>query len=230
MALAPPVAHRPTVVGLLALTFATGLVDAISVLVLGHVFVANMTGNLVFLGFWFVPHSGVDLTAAAVALVSFVIGAVFGGRLTRRLGHDVRRWLTVALGTEAAVLLALSVLAGSGVLGYDGGGRLILITGLAAAFGAQSVTARQFGIPELTTTVLTMTIVGIGSDSRLAGGTGHRERLRYLAVFTMVTGAVIGATLSRFVVAPVIALAALSVAAGLAILRHGPAPVPGLST
>ena len=50
----------------LLLTFATGIVDAISVLVLGHVFVANMTGNVIFLGFWFGPHSGVDLTAAAV--------------------------------------------------------------------------------------------------------------------------------------------------------------------
>ncbi len=50
-----PVSARLTVTGLLLLTFATGLVDAISVLVLGHVFVANMTGNVIFLGFWFVP-------------------------------------------------------------------------------------------------------------------------------------------------------------------------------
>ena len=226
MAIASPVAYRPTVAALLALTFATGLVDAISVLVLGHVFVANMTGNLIFLGFWFAPHSGVDLTAAAVALVSFVAGAVLGGRLVRHLGHDLRLWLTVALGAEAAVLLVLSGLAGAGVLDYHGGGRLILITGLAVAFGAQSVAARQFGIPELTTTVLTMTVVAIGSDSRLAGGTGHRERLRYLVVVTMVAGAVVGATLSRFVVAPVIALAAVSVAAGLAILLRGPAADP----
>ncbi|EUA43972.1 hypothetical protein I553_8306 [Mycobacterium xenopi 4042] len=47
--------HRSTVAALLLLTFATGIVDAISVLVLGHVFVANMTGNVIFLGFWFVP-------------------------------------------------------------------------------------------------------------------------------------------------------------------------------
>ena len=53
-----PVSERMTVVGLLLLTFATGIVDAVSVLVLGHVFVANMTGNVIFLGFWFVPHSG----------------------------------------------------------------------------------------------------------------------------------------------------------------------------
>jgi hypothetical protein len=39
MAVASPVARRPAVVALLSLTFATGLVDAISVLVLGHVFV-----------------------------------------------------------------------------------------------------------------------------------------------------------------------------------------------
>ena len=53
-----PVSERMTVAGLLLLTFATGIVDAVSVLVLGHVFVANMTGNVIFLGFWFVPHSG----------------------------------------------------------------------------------------------------------------------------------------------------------------------------
>ena len=78
------------------------------------------------------------------------------------------------------------------------------------------------------------TIVGIGMDSRLAGGRGERERLRYAVVLTMCGGAVVGATLSRFTVAPVIALAALSVAAGLAVFRHGPstdrgtAPSPGV--
>jgi uncharacterized membrane protein YoaK (UPF0700 family) len=185
------------------------------------VFVANMTGNVIFLGFWFVPHSGVDLTAAAVAFVSFVTGAVLGGRLMRHLDHDVRRWLTVALGAEVAALLALAGLAGAGVLTYHGGGRLLLIVGLALVFGSQSVAARQFGIQELSTTVLTATIVGIGMDSRLAGGTGLREKLRYAVVGTMCAGAVVGATLSRVVVAPVIGLAALSVAAGLVIFRYG---------
>ena len=71
-----PVSQQFTVTALLLLTFATGLVDAVSVLVLGHVFVANMTGNVIFLGFWFVPHSGVDLWAAVVAFVSFITGAV----------------------------------------------------------------------------------------------------------------------------------------------------------
>jgi uncharacterized membrane protein YoaK (UPF0700 family) len=217
-----PVSERLTVAGLLLLTFATGLVDAISVLVLGHVFVANMTGNVIFLGFWFVPHSGVDLTAAVVAFVSFVAGTVLGGRLARHLDDEVRRWLTVALGVEVVVLVTLAILAGTGVLDYHHNTKLFLIAGLAITFGSQNGTARQFGIQELSTTVLTSTIVGIGFDSRLAGGTGHREKLRYSVVVTMCAGAAVGATMSRFTVAPVIALAAVAVAVTAIIFGLGP--------
>lgn len=224
MAIASPVSERLTVVALLLLTFATGLVDAISVLVLGHVFVANMTGNVIFLGFWFVPHSGVDMTAAVVAFVSFVIGTIIGGRFARHLDYEVRTWLTAALGTEVVLLTALAVLAGTGVLSYHANGKLILIAGLAVTFGAQNAAARQFGIQELSTTVLTSTIVGIGSESRLAGGRGEREKLRYSVVLTMLAGATVGATMSRFMVAPVIGLAAVVVAGSLAVFRYGPRP------
>src|SRR5581483_10956340 len=143
-----PVSDRLTVAALLLLTFATGLVDAISVLILGHVFVANMTGNIIFLGFWFVPRSGVDLTAAVVAFVGFLIGTVVGGRLTRHLGTPTRRWLTTSLGVEVAVLITLSILAGAGVLSYHANTKLILIAGLATTFGLQNATARQFGVQE----------------------------------------------------------------------------------
>ena len=40
---------RPLPPTLLLLTLTTGLVDAVSFLGLGHVFTANMTGNVVFL-------------------------------------------------------------------------------------------------------------------------------------------------------------------------------------
>jgi uncharacterized membrane protein YoaK (UPF0700 family) len=222
MPVVSPVSERLTVVGLLLLTFATGLVDAISVLVLGHVFVANMTGNVIFLGFWFVPHSGVDLTAALVAFGGFVFGTVIGGRFARHLDERTRTWLFAALGMEVVVLVVLSILAGTGVLDYRDNTKLILIAGLAITFGEQNATARVFGIQELSTTVLTSTIVGIGFDSRLAGGTGHREKLRYSVVLTMLGGAVVGATMSLFTVAPVIALAAAAVAVSALIFRFGP--------
>lgn len=224
MATESPVSQRTTVTALLLLTFATGLVDAVSVLVLGHVFVANMTGNVIFLGFWFVPHSGVDMAAAVVAFISFMTGTVLGGRLARHLDAEVRRWLVVSLSIEVVLLATLATLAGAGVLEYQDRGRLLLIAGLAVTFGMQNATARQFGIQELSTTVLTSTIVGIGFDSRLAGGTGDRERLRYGVVLTMLGGAVLGATLTRFAVAPIIGLAALVVAASAALFRFGPAP------
>ncbi|MEZ0339094.1 YoaK family protein [Mycobacterium sp. pV006] len=221
MALQSPVSRRLTVTALLLLTFTTGLIDAVSVLVLGHVFVANMTGNVIFLGFWFVPHSGVDLTAAVVAFGGFVLGTVAGGRFSRHLDHDVRRWLAVALGTEVAILAVLAVLAGTGVLDYHDNTKLYLIAGLAVAFGIQNATARQFGIQELSTTVLTQTIVGLGFDSRVAGGTGQGEKLRYTVVLTMCAGAVVGATLTLVTVAPIIGLAAVLVTVAAAIFWFG---------
>jgi uncharacterized membrane protein YoaK (UPF0700 family) len=217
-----PVSERLTVVALLLLTFATGLVDAVSVLKLGHVFVANMTGNVIFLGFWFVTDSGVDVTAALVAFICFVMGAVAGGRLARHLGHEVGRWLTITLSSEVVMLVTLSILAGTGVLDYDDNTKLFLIAGLAVTFGIQNSTARQFGIQELSTTVLTTTISGIGFDSRLAGGTGDREKLRYSVVLSLCGGAVVGATMTRFTVSPVIALAAVVVAVAAVIFRFGP--------
>ncbi|AFM14959.1 putative membrane protein [Mycolicibacterium chubuense NBB4] len=221
MSLASPVSPRRTHIALLLLTFTTGLIDAVSVLVLGHVFVANMTGNMIFLGFWFVPHSGVDLTAAVVAFFGFVTGTVVAGRLFRHLGGNVRRWLATALGLEVVILLALAALTGSGVLDYHDDRKLFLIAGLAIAFGDQNATARQFGIQELSTTVLTQTIVGIGFDSRLAGGTGDREKLRYGVVLTMCSGAVVGATLTRVTVAPIIVIAAVLVAVSAAVFCLG---------
>ncbi|HET7665522.1 MAG TPA: YoaK family protein [Mycobacterium sp.] len=222
MPVASPASERTTLVCLLLLTFATSIVDAISVLVLGHVFVANMTGNIIFLGFWFAPHTVVDMTAALVAFASFVTGAILGGRLSRYLDDDVRRWLTVALGTEVVVLVTLSIFCGTGLLGYYDSTKLIVIAGLAVTFGIQAVTARQFGIQEMSTTVLTTTIVGIGFDSRIAGGKGRREKLRFSVVLTMCAGALVGATLTRWFVAPVIALSAAVVALAAAVFRFGP--------
>ncbi|WP_019973272.1 YoaK family protein [Mycobacterium sp. 141] len=221
MAIQSPVSDRLTVTALLLLTFATGVVDAVSVLVLGHVFVANMTGNVIFLGFWLVPHSGVDLAAAVVAFVSFVVGTVVGGRFARHLQSSPRTWLTVTHSVEVVILLMLSALAGAGVLDYQDNRKLILISGLAITFGIQNATARQFGIQELSTTVLTQTIVGIGLDSRLAGGTGERAKLRYGVVATMMGGAMVGASLTLVAVAPVIALAALVIAVSALIFRFG---------
>ncbi|HEY3994381.1 MAG TPA: YoaK family protein [Mycobacterium sp.] len=221
MPVVSPVSERSTVVALLLLTFATGLADATSILVLGHVFVANMTGNTIFLGFWLAPNTTIDLRAVAVAMPTFVCTTIVSGRLARRFGDRTRPWITTVLTTEITLLVVLSILAGTGTLHYYDNTKLIMIGILAVTFGLQHSSARQFGIQELSTTVLTSTIVSLGLDSRLAGGTGDRQKLRLTVVFTMCAGAFLGATMTRFVVAPVFVVAATVIATSLLIFRFG---------
>lgn len=222
MAVTSPVSQRSTVAALLLLTFATGLADSISILVLGHVFVANMTGNVIFLGFWLAPRTSVDLTAVVVALPTFVCTTILSGRMSRHFADRTRPWITTVLAVEIGLLVVLAIAAGAGILQYHNNTKLIIIAMLAVTFGLQHSSARQFGIQELSTTVLTSTIVSLGLDSRLAGGAGDRQALRLGVVSTMCAGAFLGATMSRFVVAPVFAVAAAVVAASLLIFRFGP--------
>lgn len=222
MAVTSPVSERWTVAALLLLTFATGLADSISILALGHVFVANMTGNVIFLGFWLAPSTTIDLTAVAVALPTFICTTIVSGRLSRHFGVRTRTWITTVLATEITLLVTLAVVAGAGLLRYQGNSKLIMIGILAVTFGLQHSSARQFGIQELSTTVLTSTIVSLGLDSRLAGGTGERHRLRIGVVATMCAGAFLGATMSRYVIAPVFVVAAAVIATSLLIFRWGP--------
>jgi uncharacterized membrane protein YoaK (UPF0700 family) len=223
MAVTSPVSQRLTVAALLLLTFATGLADAISILVLGHVFVANVTGNVIFLGFWLAPKTDIDMTAVLVTLPTFVCTTILSGRLSRHFGDRARAWISTVLALEIVLLVTLSILAGAGVLPYHDNTKLVMIGILAVTFGLQHSSARQFGIQELSTTVLTSTIVSLGLDSHLAGGTGARAKLRLGVVCTMCAGAFVGATMSRFVVAPVFALTAAVVAVSLLIFRFGSA-------
>ena len=73
--------------------------------------------------------------------------------------------------------------------------RYALIVPLAVAMGIQNATARRLAVPDLTTTVLTLTLTGIAADSRLAGGTGGHPARRLIAVTAMFTGALLGALL-----------------------------------
>jgi Protein of unknown function (DUF1275) len=73
------------------------------------------------------------------------------------------------------------------------GDRYGLIVVLATCMGAQNATARRLAVPDLTTTVLTLTITGIAADSALVGGTGSRAGRRLVSVTAMLVGALVGA-------------------------------------
>lgn len=67
--------RHPLARALLALTFSTGVVDAVSYLALGRVFTANMTGNVVLLGFGIAGGDGLPVVAPMVSLGAFLVGA-----------------------------------------------------------------------------------------------------------------------------------------------------------
>src|ERR1700759_3673800 len=93
---------------LLILTVVTGVVDSVSILALGRVFVANMTGNVVFAGFAITGAPGFSLGASLFALAGFLVGAGAGARLTARAGHDRALHLRAATAAEF-ILLALAL-------------------------------------------------------------------------------------------------------------------------
>ncbi len=213
MAVPSPLGRRQTVAALLTLTAVTGLVDAVSYLRLGRVFVANMTGNVVFLGFSADPHSGLSAAASVIAIAGFMLGALAGGRAAHHLaGQRPRQWLATAFTAEALILGLVAVLAGAAVLPYAGDGRFATIAILAAALGIQNSTVRHLGAPDLTTTVLTLTLTGLTADSALAGGPGAKPHRRLGSLAAMLGGAAAGAGLVQVSPTAVIAIAAVLVA------------------
>jgi uncharacterized membrane protein YoaK (UPF0700 family) len=180
---------------LVLLTVVTGLVDAFSYLLLGHVFVANMTGNVVFLGFAVAGASGFSITASVVALMSFWVGSVAGGRIFQRFGEHRGHHVTVATSVQALLLVVSMILALVGTRPFGSGVRYGLIVFLALAMGVQNSSVRRLAVPDLTTTVLTLTVTGIGADSALGGGDGSKSGRRLVSVVAMFLGALAGAAL-----------------------------------
>ena len=160
MAVESPVRDRRTAAALLTLTVVTGLIDAVSYLRLGRVFVANMTGKVVFLGFSVQPHSGLSAVASLVAIGGFLAGGFAGGRLASARWKRTARWLATALGTEALVVGAVAVLTSTGGLPARAHGSWATIAVLALALGVQNSTVRHLGVADLTTTVLTLSLTG----------------------------------------------------------------------
>jgi uncharacterized membrane protein YoaK (UPF0700 family) len=205
--------RHPLARTLLLLTFTAGLVDAVSYLALGHVFTANMTGNIVFLGFGIAGSGGLPVVAPLVSLAAFLVGASGGGALARRTGGRHLKHVTSALGFEASLIGAATVLAAEIDLHPGTVSAYIVIALLAVAMGLRSATVRRIGVADLTTIVLTMTLSALAADSPLAGGSGGGSSRRVAAVAAMLGGALAGALLLK-----VSAAVPLAVAAGLGLL------------
>src|SRR5262245_26094190 len=184
---------------LMALKVVTGLVEAVCVLRFG-VFTANMTGNVFFLGFALAGQSGYSVSRSATSLVAFLAGALIGGRFCAAMATaNRRRWLLTVAACEAALLFVAALASIEfDVRSAPPAGRLYAVIALTAvAMGLRNATVRRLAFPDLTTTMLTLTITGMAADSSLAGGANPRVGRRVVSVILMLAGAVIGTLLLR---------------------------------
>ncbi|PLS31526.1 hypothetical protein Uis1B_0661 [Bifidobacterium margollesii] len=212
---------------LVILTFVSGLVDALSYLSLGHVFVANVTGNIVFLGFSIAHAEGFVWWTSTLTLVAFVAGAVIGGRIIHRFEGNRAKHLLISTCVQAAFVAAaligiylLNRFAPEPAMGGAGTGAAVaqavrdtgpslnfptashvdlhvitLIVLLAPAMGIQNSTARKLSVPDMPTTVLTMTLTGIVADTSAHGHEQSKLGRRALVLTALAIGALIGALL-----------------------------------
>jgi len=188
--------------GLFVLAAVSGIVDAVTFLGLGHIFTANMTGNVAFLAFAAVGTPGISVACSLTSLAAFLSGAGLGGYFGRGVaGPFRRRWLLLSATSEAALLVAAAIagiaIGGDSTALVDRQYAVIVLTALAMGLG--NATVQQLAVPGLTTTtVLTTTMTGLASDFVLAGGTNPYTRRRLGSIVSLFVGAAIGTVLLQF--------------------------------
>ena len=207
--------RHPLTLSLLALTFTTGLIDAASYLGLGHVFTANMTGNVVLLGFGIAGAAGLPVVSPLVSLAAFLLGAVAGGLLAARIADRHHLHLRAALLIEFTLIAIAAVIAAEIDVHPNKLSGDSIVALLAFAMGIRNAAVRRIAVPDLTTTVLTLTLTGLAADSRLAGGTGRGSARRASAAGMMLAGAVAGALMLKTNIAlPLSCAAVIALIAG----------------
>ncbi len=179
---------------LLALTTLAGIVDAVSILRLGGVFVATMTGNLVFIGLALAGARGFAVAPCALALGGFVIGVLLGGQACRlarsHRGLALRNVLAIKL-SLASVVTVIVIITGPHL---PLGARDALLVLLAMSMGSQLAAIRYLKVPDMLTVVLTMIITGALIEH--GSGWTHPKMLRRgLTILAFAVGALSSALL-----------------------------------
>jgi uncharacterized membrane protein YoaK (UPF0700 family) len=217
----------PLIAGIYLISCICGMLDAACFLGMGQVFAEIMTGNLVYLAFSVGTRgTGTSLPVLPyiVALGTFALGALLGGRLVRlpaswgshRIAFAVE-WVALA-GAVVATLIVHPH--------YTGDARFVVIGILAFGMGIQNAAVRRWGVPDLATNVMTLTMTGLITDTRLGGGDNHHAGRRSTSIGIFIASAIFGAFLIRYgVLWPQVAAVVIFTVA-LPILLRGEPPVP----
>ncbi|MHB8430478.1 MAG: YoaK family protein [Acidimicrobiales bacterium] len=189
----------PLVVGIYVITSICGMLDAVCYLGLGQVFAEIMTGNLVYLVFAIGTLGSRAATPAVpylIALSAFSAGALIGGRLVRLPAP----WSNhrIAFVVEWGALFAAVVATLTVHPEYHGSARFVVVGILSCGMGIQNVAVRRWGVPNLATNVMTLTMTGLIADSIPAGGDNRFAGRRVVSLAIFAGSAGFGAFLVRY--------------------------------
>jgi uncharacterized membrane protein YoaK (UPF0700 family) len=181
---------------LVALTVASGAVDAISYFGLGHTFSAFMSGNMVFLGFGIADIKRHWLPIV-LALSTFAVGSYVGVRIATRRTEESGLWpprmsflLALVAIAEAGFFAVWSATAGHPPTEIS----YVLIVFFSLAMGIQTAAVRSLDVQGVFTTAGTFTLVAV--TGILAGARSRAEMPRLVGVLAgLVGGASVGGLL-----------------------------------
>ena len=189
---------------LVALSFSTGMYEAISFLSFGKVFTAFQTGNIVFLGVAAAgtrPPAGPDPISVVVSLVAFAAGAVLAVQILKAFDGDEEveddnvflvwpRRVSVALGVvllvQVAFLAVWVTTSPSSMVTY-------MMLGLNAfGMGLQMNAIRSLHVPGVSTTAFTATFISLVSAAATWSLTAHSVRRLTATMISLAAGAFLG--------------------------------------
>ncbi|OUZ09793.1 hypothetical protein BHE97_09645 [Aeromicrobium sp. PE09-221] len=209
---------------MLALTFSTGVVDAVCYLGLDRVFTANMTGNVVILGMGLAGADGLSVAGPLLALAGFMTGAAVGGRILRSSAATWTSRTTAALCFVALVVASVAI-GSATIAAFDAPNRSLALSVtalLGSAMGLQAATARSLAVPDVTTVAVTATVIHLSSDVTSGVAEQGASARRVLAIGLLLAGAAVGALLLHWHLAAGLSLAAATcvVVAAIGVSAH----------
>jgi uncharacterized membrane protein YoaK (UPF0700 family) len=189
---------------LVALSFSTGIYEAISFLTFGKVFTAFQTGNIVGLGLGVAgtrPPAGPDPVTVVVSLAAFAVGAGVAIRIlpmfdgNEAVGDDdvFQVWAPpVSITLGATLVLQCGFLAGWLTTSSPAHLAYILVAVAACAMGLQMNAVRALQVPGVSTTAFTATFIALASGIATWSLTEHAVRRLGGTIVSMAVGAFLG--------------------------------------
>ena len=182
---------------MLALSFGTGALDAATYLGMGHVFGANMTGNVILVGLTTAGSEHIEMLGPLAALCGFAGGSLGLGLILRRFpprdGRDralIPVWWITAAGMAGITVVIATALPTQSLTH-------VLTFAIGMLMGFQAIAARRVGVPDVSTVVITSTLSLLFSEVGRTGMSRATMR-RFGAVASMFLGAVCGAVLEHY--------------------------------